>query len=310
MKRTEKKEEIRDLLYTCAVMSQGDAWKWEKEAGTDGADPAPMDEMADCRSLLRCLDYLEETYGDRIEPGCTGGEAYYIQIEPLCTGHPIFTLGTFYVLLLAGARLFVECCSDWDDPDVFRTRRFVQQLAAAVPGVTDLTDDLSFSPEGAWGFLRQHPDIRRMVFLGDCANAYPKYNRADKLGLSIHHPGAHILVADYEDEGTCRADAHLRAFGRQCMTDRIDYEAYHAMRNQVDWIDAGFDFGDLFWGFEETVAAWSLYQVPRDRKTVIYFTDKSRDGILLPVDTETCCRVVFGDELDCRYPQYDFLQLL
>ena len=61
MNRTAKKEEIRDLLYTCAVIGQDGTWKWEKEARPDDTAYAPMDEMTDCRSLLRCLDYLEET---------------------------------------------------------------------------------------------------------------------------------------------------------------------------------------------------------------------------------------------------------
>lgn len=313
LKKAEKRDVIRDLMHACVAAALTDVLKWE-DGKRSAEDYKPMDELTDIKGYFQCIDYIANTYGHKIEPDCASGVGYYIQMYEICAGHPVFALGTLYALMLAGANIYIEYEDTEgrnDRYECYRIDRIIDKLIENVPSMAAVNFQRKYNHQDEQeAFMGQHPDIRHKVFIGDCANCYWEYTQCQKMGLAIHHPGAHILVAEYMSEEFCREDRALRSFGRQCDLGLIDYEAYHGVGNQVDDIYAGFDFGDLFWGFEETVEAWHSYEVPKDKRTVVIFTDKEPDQFPIPEYIHDCCAVVYGRDLEWQYPLYDFTQLI
>lgn len=306
------KDKVKEWLQECVVRALEDILPYDAADGT-AAVRRPMDEPADIRTMLDGIDWLAHIYGDRITPGCAAGVGYYVRVEDWYCGHPIFLLGTIYTLLLAGANIYIDYERSWPWPPD-------EEMCLSI-NILDVFIDMGLSKEKVFypklepgvnkaeRFIQQHADIRHSVFVGDCANSYSLYRGAAELGLAVHLPGAHLILTEYADAVRAAADGRLARFGEQCFQGLIDYEAYHGMDDRQNKA-VGFDYGDLFWDISLPVREWYRIKTPKDKRIMIVFTDKAKGGIQLPAYTAECCRVIFEEDLNCDYPQYDFLQLI
>lgn len=309
-------QEVAFLLYACLGLESHVVLK-ELTCKREKVQNPVMVELKTEEDLCRSVDYILKTYGPLVEPDQAKGVGYYLYIDELCCGHPVFTIGTIAVLLLAGAKIYVEYEErekDWFEKDVFSYQRFLMRLVKLSPDVTWLKEVNPYRRKEEMAFVKQtYPEIEHYVQLGDWVNAHTEHETAAKLDLHLHHPGAHVIVTDYQFQESVgewgEKDEILKQFGRQCWVGLIDYEAYHADENKIEDVCVGFDYCDLFWGLKAVVDSWIAHPVPKDRITMVYFTDRAMDEVKLPEHTAEYFEVYFGENLDLQYPMYDFMQL-
>lgn len=263
----------------------------------------PLDRIHSAQELLWTLDYVADTYRDRVPPRVLWGEKYALRIESIPAGHPVFLLGTLYVLLSAYAQIHVSYSEENEE----LCDRIIHALLEQ-DVIQEFTFWDRFSKMDTALHLRRKK-ISQIVVLGDVPNMHHNYGLIRMMGGCVwHFPSAHLLLADFLD--TPVLTQKNRRFSNQCYYCCIDYIAHRAPTNQADRLGLGIDFMDLFWGAEAEITEWTEMAGFTDRIPAIIFTDRPRDSVWLPEGIENCCDVVFFDDYDCDYPLYDFLQLI
>lgn len=318
------KEDVRVCLHRCVDLALKDILPYEQ---TDGSDKKhqPMDNPEDLKTLHDGIDWLADTYEDKIIPGCMAGTGYYIRINGWEPGHPVFLLGTLYTLLLADANIYIDYERSWmrlEDEDITLTIRILDtftDMALIKEPVCYIEQRKRYPYEALEElFIRQHPDIRHKVFMNDCGDSavrYARYERYKDRNLALHIPGAHFVLTDYGDAEHVAADNKFARFREQYQQELMDCEVFHGQGDAVACMFkcSGYALGlpySIYEKIQVSVKEWCCIKEPKDKQVILVFTDKCREDIQLPEQTEECCAVILGEDWNCGYPQYDFLQLI
>lgn len=263
----------------------------------------PLDPIRSTEELLWTLDYIAEKYHGRVSEDMGDQAGYLLLIENLPSGHPVFLLGSLYILLEAGKSVFVSFSGDntWLYDRIIHAlldQKVIRQLVLKDPR-SDITTILQF----------RKLNISHIVLLGDAPNCHQHFRKARIMGGSVWHmPSMHLLIADYE--AMPAFTEKYDRFAQRCQNGSVDYVAYRSPTNQVKRLALGFDFMDLFWDASAEVNTWNELAGMTDMIPAIIFTDRPRQNVVLPEGIDRCCNVVFFEDYGCDDPLYDFLQLV
>lgn len=266
-------------------------------------DFSPLDPPSSREVLRKALEYVESTYKNRIPQDVKTGERVFLILESCFPGHPVYLLGTLYMLLLAEAEIYVRYDDEDDRPYAAITTHLLEAGCLQPSGL-----DYCCRSSDCREFM-QEKQVERLVILGDTANNSCLVNDAEWAGVSrVNLPSAHLLITDFLQEK--EMTPALTRFSNLCGDELIDYEAYRAHNNPNHGVYLGFDVADLFWDARAVVNSHNKLKLQGDLKPAIIFTDRPRDQVMLPAGIEKCYRVVFFEDWDVRAPLYDFTQLL
>ena len=259
----------------------------------------PLREIKSAQELLWTLDYAAE---NAPTPGDTR-EGYLLYVNNYPEFHPVFLLSAVYVLLAAGAEVHVRYGQEREQlcnriPEALAKRGLVREFLPRDPDCDQEVRD----------YITRHR-LTNLVFLGDAANSHCRLPLVRDTGIRrLFSPADHLLIADFAQEPVWNEKRRL--FEDLCWSGSVDYEGYRAPTNQAEEVYLGFDFGDLFWGADAVVKERKAQAVIADKIPAILFTDRPRDRVWRPKGIESCCAVVFFEDYDCRFPLYDFSQLV
>lgn len=263
----------------------------------------PLREVRTWDELLWTLNYVVGAYADRVEPRSKSGEKYMLVVSNVPVGHPVYLLATLFVLLVSGAEIHVRY--SLEERDVYS---LILDSLADQGLVRVFEPENPYSKEELAAYITGNK-LENLVFLGDALNAHSTFSLLRKTGVtSAWYPSAHLLIADFHEEPVLTDKHH--DFSDQCFCEVLDYSAYRAPTNEPEDTYLGFDFGDAFWGADAEVNTWNSLECIRSRFPAIIFSDRPREEVWLPKGIEKCCDVVFFEDYDCKYPLYDFLQII
>jgi len=292
---------IRERMKKCIRESM----TGELEQGS-GTEPfRPMDRIQTVSQLEKCVDWIALAYDEKIAHREPTDEGYCLCMYSVPAGHEIFLIGTVYVLLCAGAEIWVNM--GMEEAGHYPNLVLLAAFAKEFEQIREAEDygDLELT----LGMLRRDHRVCHVIEMGDCPNMSHNCTKYEDQKMYIHVPGAHLVVVDYSTDDLPDSEHKLlKKFGDKCMTEVIDYDCSNGNGNQ-NRNYYGFDYADLFWDHRSTLNEWKEFSVGHDRLTVVLFSDKG-NGADLPEDVEEYAHVYRPDAAMLDFPMYDFMQLL
>lgn len=264
----------------------------------------PLNKIESFEELVWTLEYVSGTYKNRVRVDSCKGMKYLLFVDEIPAGHPVFLLATLYVLLVAGADIYVRYAKD-----VSRAHNRILDALVQNEVVHCFEPRNWYSDQEVISYVTRNK-INRVVFLGDAANTHNACSMAKRMKPErVYFPSAHLLIVDYAKKP--EHSSATERFGNKCWCEVIDYNGYPAPTHnkEVDFY-VGFDYDDLFWGAADIIDSWNELPGMNDKIPAIIFTDRPREQAWLPEGIEKCCTVTFIEDYDSNYPIYDFTQLL
>lgn len=309
-----KSNDTANLLKYC-VCSAAEKLDWD-DAECDDTEFYPMAEIKSIKQLYECIDYIADNYSDIAKPHSLEGVGYYFYTFVGGAPHPVFVLTSLYILLKAGADIYINNTHIYDNGKFNSAKALnldfiVNKLIDVCPKVHVVSIKDKYKSYELNQFFSNHPEISHALDFDDYANIYERLRIYEKFNLNVHTPGSYLVITNYSKKGASKNQIkNINKFGYMCFQGVIDYEAYRHSENECEDCCFGFDYADLFWGYEASLDMWKDLKSKHDKQNIVVFTDKSKIKSKIRSDAYIENNVILIEDFDCDYPVYDFKQLL
>lgn len=290
---------IANFLLLCCYK----AWGKNMKAADDESESTAsysIGKIATLTDIDNTIDYLRDTYADKIKKDCNKGIAYYIKVDTYADVHAVYLLGVIYTLLVSGADIYVDVDLDAD----YYSSAFFRVFKLFYP----YCNFIKSKDE-----LKNYKDkFSHLVYLGDfCNSPFKRHEYLLTKNIILHTPGGVAILVDYESDTIPQTHQDkLSVFGKQAYNSFHSYDAYRSDSNNAKECYFGFDYGDLFWGATELVDYYKSLGVKIDRPPLLLCTDKESSKVELPCYANDYFNIIAIENLDTRYPLYNFLNLI
>lgn len=314
-----RKEEVRKRMHLCAQEAAKYITKWNKGGP---AEPDLTWPVVSLEHLHRIIDWVYDNYADRVEENQAADQVYCLHIDDSPIGHPVYYIGTFMVLFLAGVKkIWVEYSGFYEPPGsryVFDPvgDRILREIISGFSNRCFIREDILTKNEdtAVIKFVNSTPEVDHVVQMGNQYGSYWRMERYRK-DIVIHTPTSNKVWIDYQYAADFQKDENLYNFGDRCWEGALNYECFYSSRIEET--------------YSEDVYAWMDYEDQWVWKTFVGEERKWKEEHPNYVDTVPI--YLFGDEEviedclkdmpDCLYPvtkdsfslnkvYYDFTDLL
>lgn len=306
--------DIANLLKYC-TSSASEKCEWDIADNRD-VEFKPMAKIESVNQLYQCIDYIVDNYSDIAEPNSLEGVGYCFNTYIGGAPHPIFTLASVYILLRAGADIYIN--NDY----VYNSGKFIPDNAAYLDFIVDRLVEIcpkvhvvsiidKYNKDELKQFFASHPQISHVLDFADYANISKRLKIYEEFNMTVHTPGSYLMITNYSEKGVQNNQVeNINKIGYMCFNGLVDYDAYRHDDNKLEDCYFGFDYGDLFWSYEVILNLWKDCKIKHDKLIVVVFTDKSKIKMKIRSDAFTQNKVILIEDFDCEHPVYDFNQLL
>lgn len=307
---------IKNRMLCCADSALSNSLVWSRDRPEEEELMVPLYTV---KHMHRLIQKMFDRYKDRVLPGSAEGKTYFIHIENGCPCHPIYIVGTFVVLLLAGVeKILIEYAGSYYnsteylyDPTV---TFFVEEMAKSFPNIKTIKSIAKHQKhEVAISFVNKHPEITHVVDIGGQIDSYERLMKY-RQDVCIHLPAANFIWVDYSSLRNLQQDKKLDSWGEKCRYGIIDYECF-CMNYEDALYDLDFSPSHTYancytWEeFWDEFIAWRLQRNVCDVMNIFCFGDGETPK-LPDCDYKDRVRIVDGKELVVNQMYYDFMDLL
>lgn len=306
--------DIANLLKYCAS-SASEKLDW-KIADNGNNEFKPMAKIESVNQLYQCIDCIVDNYSDIAEPNSLEGMGYCFNTFIGHTPHPIFTFASLYILLRGGAEIYINNTHMYNNGEFVSKNAYefdliIDRLVKVCSKVHVIPIVDKYNSDELKQFFANHPHISHVLDFADYANISERLKIYEEFNLTVHTPGSYLMITNYSEKGVQKNQVeNIDKIGYMCFNGLLDYNAYRHDDNKLEDCYFGFDYGDLFWGYEAILNMWKDCKTKHDRQIVIIFTDKSKIKMRIRSDAFTQNKVILIEDFDCEHPVYDFKQLL
>lgn len=230
------KEEIRQKMHLCVEEASKNITKWNKEG------PAVPDltwPVVSKEHLHSIVEWVYENYKERIEEENAKDQVYYIHIDDSPIGHPIYYIGTFMTLFMAGAKkIWIEYSGCYEPEG----SRFISDMPAdqMIKVIAEHFSDRCFLRRNVLTknekrevieFVNSTPEVTHVVQMGNQYGSYWRMGRYRK-DVLIHTPTSNKVWIDYKHPEDLQKDRNLFDFGDHCWEEAFNYECFYSSRSE------------------------------------------------------------------------------
>lgn len=192
------------LLKECAVSSLSEKTT-DRNHNNKNNTFSPLMKLNSIEDVLKCIDYVDKTYKDKIKDCSTKGIGYILSVDSLSLGHPINLFATLYMLLIAEANVYVLYDASYDYNNYQSEEYFLESFITKYKGaekITIIPTLRRLEYIAIDNLIKTHPEIHHFIQLGDFSNFLEEkiINVIKKTGLRLHFPSAHYIIFNYSKE--------------------------------------------------------------------------------------------------------------